>query len=242
MAYDIPTVATAMDQKIVQLDYITHNLANATTPGFKAQHLHALRSLAEANQTDENAPSGHIVFTDFSQGLSQKTDNPLDLSIQGDGFFAVQTPDGEAFTRQGDFTVNKLNQIVTQSGHPVVGAGGGPITLTDGKVQIGEDGSVYVNKNEVESEVGKLKIVDFSDRQALLEAGGGLYRDSGSAGMKKIEKPSIARGSVESSNVNIVKEMAEMIDIHRSFETYQKIIQTLSEEDKLSTGRVGRIG
>lgn len=242
MAYDIPAVATAMDQKIIQLDYITHNLANAETPGFKAQHLYALKSLEQANQTDEDTSSAHVVLTDFSQGIAQKTGNPLDLSIQGDGFFAVQTPEGEAFTRQGNFTVNKLNQIVTQSGHPVVGTGGGPITLPDGKVQISEEGSVYVNKNEIGSEVGKLKIVDFSDKRALTEAGGGLYRDPGSAGMKKIEKPSIAPGSVELSNVNIVKEMAEMIDTHRSFETYQKIIQTLSDEDKLSTGRVGRIG
>jgi len=245
MAYDIPTVASAMDQKIMQLDYISNNLANAATPGYKAQHLRALKNLEEASEAAETTPSNTAVYTDFSQGMAQKTGNPLDLNLQGDGFFVVQTPTGQAFTRQGNFTVNKLNQIVTQFGHPVVGSGGGPITLTDGKVQISEEGFVYVSKNEAESaesEIGKLKIVDFSNKQALVNAGEGLYRDPGTAGMTQIDKPKISVECVESSNVNIVKEMASMIDTHRLFETYQKIIQTLSEEDKLSTSRIGRIG
>ena len=132
--------------------------------------------------------------------------------------------------------VNKLSQIVTQAGDPVIGEGG-PITLTNGKINISENGSVYVD----ESEIGKLKIVDFANRRALIKAGAGLYRNPGTAGVKKVENPHISSGFIELSNVNIVREMADMIDIHRSFENYQKIIQTLSELDKLSTGRVGRV-
>ena len=236
MAYDIPEVAAAMDRKILQLDTMTNNLANAGTPGFKAEHLHFLKTLAEGNNATANPQSSNSILVDFAQGLSQRTDNPLDLHIQGEGFFVVQTKEGQAFTRKGDLTVNKLNQIVTQAGDPVIGEGG-PITLRNGKIHISEDGSVYVD----ESQVGKLKLVDFANRQSLSKTGDGLYRDPGAAGMKKVDKPNISSGFIELSNVNIVREMADMIDIHRTFENYQKIIQTLSELDKLSTGRVGRV-
>jgi flagellar basal-body rod protein FlgF len=236
MAYEISEVAAAMEQKIIQLDYMTNNLANAATPGFKAVHLHVLKNLEETDKSNADLESSGSIYVDFSQGLPQKTGNPLDLNIQGDGFFVVQTAEGQAFTRKGDFTVDKLRQITTQTGDPILGEGG-PIVLKDGKVQILADGSVYVEGTQV----GKLKIVDFSDRQALSNAGAGLYRDTGKATIKKVEKPDISSGFIELSNVNIVKEMAAMIDINRSFETYQKIIQTQSELDKLSSGRVGRI-
>ncbi len=237
MSNDISSVAASMDQRIRQLDYISNNLANASTTGFKAQHLRAMKIIEEAGVSEGNNLSGNILYTDFSQGLVQKTGNPLDLAIQGDGFFVVQTAEGQAFTRKSDFTVNRQNQIVTQAGDPVVGDGG-PITLGNGKVNISSDGSVYVDGNSV----GKLKIVDFSNRQALTNLGGGLYRDPGTAGMKPVDKPEVKVECLESSNVNLVKEMAEMIEVNRSFETYQKVIHTLSEEDKLSTSRVGRIG
>ena len=237
MSNDISSVAASMDQRIRQLDYISNNLANGSTTGFKAQHLRAMKIIEEAGVSEGNNLSGNILYTDFSQGLVQKTGNPLDLAIQGDGFFVVQTAEGQAFTRKSDFTVNRQNQIVTQAGDPVVGDGG-PITLGNGKVNISSDGSVYVDGNSV----GKLKIVDFSNRQALTNLGGGLYRDPGTAGMKPVDKPEVKVECLESSNVNLVKEMAEMIEVNRSFETYQKVIHTLSEEDKLSTSRVGRIG
>ena len=237
MAFEIPTVAAAMDLKILQLDQITNNLANAATPGFKAEHLHFLKNMAENNPSSGDVASLGSLVVDFAQGMPQQTGNPLDLQLQGDGFFVVGTKESQAFTRKGDFTINRLNQIVTQAGDPVLGEGG-PITLTKGKIEIGSEGSVYVDG----SPVGKLRVVDFASRQALTSAGGGLYRDDGAAGMKKVEKPNVSSGVIELSNVNVIKEMAEMININRSFEAYSKIIQTLSEQDKLSTGRIGRVG
>jgi flagellar basal body rod protein FlgG len=148
----------------------------------------------------------------------------------------VQTKEGQAFTRKGDFTVNRVNQLVTQAGDLVVGEGG-PITLQEGKIHVAADGSVFVD----ESQIGKLKIVDFANRQKLQNTGSGLFVDDGSAGIKKAERPEVASGSIELSNINFINEMTGMIDIHRSFETYQKVIQTLSDLDKLSVSRVGRI-
>lgn len=236
MAYEISTIASAMDHKIMQLDQISNNLANSVTPGFKAQHLYFLNTIEEDNIATESGNSTNSLIVDFSSGLSQKTDNPLDLQLQGDGFFVIQTEKGQAFTKKGDFTINKLKQLATQGGEPVVGEGG-PIILQNGKIRVSDEGAVYVD----ESQVGKLLVVDFANRQNLSKEGNGLYRDDGTAGKKTVAKPSIAPGYIELSNVNVVKEMTEIIAINRCFETYQKIIQTMSEEDKLSTGRVGKI-
>ena len=236
MAYDIPAIASVMNQKIMQLDYVTNNLANAGTPGYKAEHLKLLKALEEGDNITEGNAASSTIIVDFAQGMPQKTGNPMDLQLQGEGFFVVQTKDGQAFTRKGDFTVNKQNQIVTQAGDPVMGEGG-PITLRNGKINVSEDGAVYIDENQV----GKLKIVDFADRQSLKNIGGGLFLNSGSASIKKVEKPKIAAGFIELSNVNVVREMADMINIDRSFEAYQKIILTLADQDKLATSRIGRI-
>jgi flagellar basal-body rod protein FlgF len=236
MSYDIPEIAAAMDRKILQLDTMTNNLANAGTPGFKVRHFYVQKTPEEENKANANPQTANNIFVDFAQGMPSRTDNPLDLCIQGEGFLVVQTKEGQAYTRKGDLTVDKLNRIVTQSGDPVIGEAG-PIVLTAGKINISENGSVYVDGNQV----GSLKIVDFANRQSLATVGEGLYRDPGTAGIRNVEKPNISSGFIELSNVNIVREMADMIDIHRSFENYQKIIQTLSELDKLSTDRIGRV-
>jgi flagellar basal-body rod protein FlgG len=236
MAYDVSLMAAAMDQKIQQLQHVTHNLANASTPGFKAEHLLILNVPRQEGEPGTGNDTLKTMIVDFERGISQRTDNPLDLALQNDGFFVVQTKDGQAYTRKGDFTVNGLKQLVTQAGDPVVGEGGA-ITLGSGKIRVAGNGSIFVDQNEV----GQLKIVDFGNRQALRNVGGGLYVDDGAAGVKRVDRPEIASGSIELSNVNVVNEMAQMIEIHRSFEAYQKIIQMLSDQDKLSVSRVGRV-
>jgi flagellar basal-body rod protein FlgF len=236
MAYDISSMAVAMDQKIAQLHHVTHNLANASTPGFKAEHLLILNAPQQESNEGNGSANLKTIIVDFERGISQRTDNPLDLYLQGEGFFVVQTKDGQAYTRKGDFTVNGLKQLVTQAGDPVLGEGG-PITLRNGKIQVTGNGSIFVDENQV----GQLKIADFGNRQNLRNIGGGLYIDDGTAGVKKMDRPDIASGTIELSNVNVVNEMAQMIEIHRSFEAYSKIIQMLTDQDKLSVSRVGRV-
>jgi flagellar basal-body rod protein FlgF len=236
MAYDISSMAVAMDQKIAQLQHVTNNLANASTPGFKAEHLLILNAPQPESTPVISDANLKTIIVDFERGISQRTDNPLDLYLQGEGFFVVQTKDGQAYTRKGDFTVNGLKQLVTQAGDPVLGEGG-PITLRNGKIQVTGNGSIFVDENQV----GQLKIADFGNRQNLRNIGGGLYIDDGTAGVKKMDRPDIASGTIELSNVNVVNEMAQMIEIHRSFEAYSKIIQMLTDQDKLSVSRVGRV-
>ncbi|MFH1081233.1 MAG: flagellar hook basal-body protein [Pseudomonadota bacterium] len=230
MVYDVNSVASTMDRKIKQMDYTANNLANASTPGFKAEHLHAL----QATGAEEVSPTEPTV--DFRPGLAEKTGNALDVLIEGDGFFVIQVKGGLAFTRRGDFTIDRDNRLVTQDGAPVMGESGF-ITLNKGNIHIGRDGSVSLDS----SVVGNLRIVEFNSRTELTPIGGGLYRDSGAAGMKKSQDLQIASGFLELSNVNMIREMTEMIEINRSFENYQKIIQTLSELDRLSVSRIGRL-
>lgn len=230
MVYDINSVTSAMDRKIKQMDHVANNLANTSTPGFKAEHLRALQATGAGEAASTEAA------VDFRPGFAEKTGNALDLLIEGDGFFVIQAKEGLAFTRRGDFTIDRDNRLVTQDGNPVMGESG-MITLRKGQVHISRDGSVSVDGDAV----GKLQITDFNNRTALTRIGGGLYRDSGTAVMKKPARAEIISGFLELSNVNMIREMTEMIEINRSFENYQKIIQTLSDLDRLSVSRVGRL-
>jgi len=233
---DIATLGAAMDLQISQLEHISNNLANASTPGFKAVHLLMLKDLEEVAVTEEEPEIPSELVVDFSQGIPQKTSNILDVTIQGDGFFVIQTDQGLAYTKNGTFTVNSSNQIVAQDGSLVMGTSG-PITLIDGQINIAQDGSISVDGNEI----GKLKIVDFTNRQALVKASGSLYYDEGQAGLKAVEKPNIQSGFLELSNVNVVREMADMITVNRLFETYQKLIQAIQDQDKLAINRLGKL-
>lgn len=230
MVYDIQAITSVMDRKVLQMARTAHNIANAPTPGFKAEHMRALEA---SGSNGEAAPAA---FVDFKPGLPEKTGNELDVRIEGDGFFTIQTKDGLAFTRRGDFTIDREGRLITQNGDPVLGDSG-VITLKNGKINIGRDASVAVDG----SVVGNLRIVDFDKRASLIRDGGGLFRDPGQAGMKKPARVEVVSGFIELSNVDIIREMTNMIDINRSFESYQKIIQTISDLDKLAVGRVGRL-
>jgi flagellar basal-body rod protein FlgF len=233
---DIATIGTAMDLQVTQLEHISNNLANAETPGFKAIHLLILKDVEEIVVAEQQMEIPSELVADFSQGIPQKTGNPLDISIQGDGFFVIQTDQGVAYTKNGSFTINSSNQIVTQDGYLVMG-NAGPIILTEGQMNIAKDGSISVDGNEI----GKFKVVDFTDRQALVKANGSLYFDDGRAGLKTMDKANIQPGFLELSNVNAIREMADMISINRLFETYQKMIQTLQDQDKLAVNRIGKL-
>lgn len=234
MSYGVGEVAKASTDRIYQLDVVSNNLANTGTPGFKVERFYP-------GTTGDDAKEGattRLSFTmvDYSQGMMQKTDNALDVAIQGEGFFTVQTRGGLAYTRKGNFTINKNNQLVTQSGDNVLGKAG-PIAINGKTVNIDNQGGVIVDG----AEAGKLKIVRFDNVKALTRHGNGLFMDPGSGGMKNLEKPEVSSRHLELANVNVIREMVDMIDIQRSFEFYQKVIQTIADLDKLSTGRVGKL-
>jgi flagellar basal-body rod protein FlgG len=236
MMYGVNTAVSAAVKKLSQHDYVTHNLANASTPGFKAERLIFVRKPGTDTMAEYSSSHEPVVLIDHSPGTLQKSGNPFDVAIQGEGFFAIETKDGERYTRNGSFTLNQNGEMVTQSGDAVMGDGG-RITISGKRVEISNAGAVSVDG----SEVGKLKIVDFKRKDALVKRGNGIFEASGKAEQSSVETPEVRAGYLETSNVQAVKEMVEMIDIQRSFEAYLKVMQTISEQDRMSTGRIGKI-
>ncbi len=235
MHYGVIEVAKAASERITQLDTVANNLANASTPGFKMENFYPASPDGKAAKEGPIYSESRVV-TDYSQGAFQQTKNALDLAIEGDGFFAVQTKDGTAYTRKGTFVLNRQRQIVTLSGDYVLGEKG-PVTLPSENFSINASGGIIVDG----SEVARLRVVGFANPQSLFRTRNGMFRDPGQAGAKKIGNPSLKSGYIEISNVNVVTQMVKMIDVQRSFESYQKIIQTLADLDDLAVNRVGRV-
>jgi flagellar basal-body rod protein FlgG len=161
----------------------------------------------------------------------------MDVAINGEGFFAVQSGIETTYTRQGNFTLDKDSNLVTADGSFVLGKSGQKIKLPDGTINISEKGDVAVDGSRIDT----LKIVSFKNPQVLEKVDGCLFRDTGNAGLVEKEDAVVRQGHIEMSNVQVVKEMVEMVGIHRSVEVYQKIIQTIAEQDKLATSQIGRV-
>jgi flagellar basal-body rod protein FlgG len=246
MSYTVLDIAGVAAVKVNQLDLVSNNIANASTPGYKTEHMLASVGDNVSDPTNDQAPQvSASVYVDFSQGVLEKTGNTLDVALQGDGFFEIQTPAGPAYTRAGNFTLNKEGVLVDKSGNPVMGESG-TITITgdntESGVRIAPSGMVKVYGTEVDGvEVGTLKVVAFADTTKLKRSANGLFVDPGQAGLRNLEEKNIQSGYLELSNASIMKEMVQMIDIQRSFELYQKAIQTVSEQDRLAASRVGRL-
>ena len=236
MRYDVNDIAIAGARKLTQLDFVANNVANAGTAGFKAEHLYyAMKGkAAQENSRIDLGPTTTKI--DFAQGTLNRTGNKFDLAIESEGFFTIQTKNGITYTRNGSFMLNKNNELVTPAGDYVMGESG-KIVISGESVGIDGDGSIQVDG----SVAGKLKITSFSNPGDISHADAGQYMDSGKAGPKKADNYKIASGYLEMSNVNAVKEMVDMIDIQRTFETYQKIILTMSDLDKISTNRIGKL-
>jgi len=208
-----------------QFDIIANRLANAGTTGYKGESV----TFDELLQ-----PRMRI---DLSQGDSQTTGNPLDLAILGDGFFKVQTPQGDRYTRNGTFSLDKEKYLVTQDGHRVLGEGG-PIALDGEQIKISEGGDVNVDG----SQVGKLKLVTFKAAEKLKKEGASFLSYMGdSQDELKPERTSVQQGVLEQSNVSVVSEMTRMIETTRSYESVQKIIQTYAEMDTKAVTEVGLV-
>jgi flagellar basal-body rod protein FlgF len=232
MIYSIGEMANVYHQTFDQLDFIANNVVNSNTNGFKAVKLYY-----NAPNPGKEMTFIPEVVVDYSPGTIHRTDNPLDVAINGEGFLAVQSKEGASYTRQGNFTIDKDGNLVTTNGAYVLGKSGSKIKLPDGKVNIGEKGDVTVDGNPVDT----LKIVSFKNPQALTRVEGCLFTDPGNAGLVDKDDPLVRQGHIELSNVQVVKEMSDMIDLHRSVEFYQKVIQTISDQDRLATSQIGRL-
>ncbi len=224
------------------------NLVNINTPAFK-QEIPLLSSFPEEMQVvrvepgGAKAPLGRVSMgtsfqgdrlLDFSQGPLEPSDNPLALAIGGDGFFVVQTPEGERYTRNGNFGRDAAGYLVTDQGYRVLGDVG-PIQLPDGEVTVDRDGTIWVNGERI----ARLTLVRFPDPQSLERAGRGLF-------IGQDPEPVLAgeaivyQGYLERANVDVAAALVRMTAALRSYEANQRVLQlqdnTLSRV--LELGRV----
>ncbi len=219
-----------------QHDVTANNLANAGTTGFKRQSLF-LRRLQDASVPADKPwlqPYDEGVYTDFSQGTIVATSNPFDLAIDGKGFFVVETPEGERYTRNGSFTRSASGELVTSDGYAVAGDGGA-ITLPQGDLVVSETGQVIVAGQQV----GTVRIVAFRNTQSLSPVGK-TYYDS-----KEPPEPDtitlVRQGFLEQANLDPVTEMIQMMSAFRYFETAQKAVQIQDETLGRAVNQIGKL-
>jgi flagellar basal-body rod protein FlgF len=226
--------ASGASAQMTALDATANNLANATTPGYKAQQAvfqeHLVSAmLAGSGQKEMRYVGVAEVASDVRTGPLQATQRPLDVAIDGEGYFAVQTPSGERFTRAGGFQVGPTGQLVTAQGYGVLSAGGGPLSVPpDAKtVSIAADGMLRVDGEDA----GQLKLVSFEDPRGLELAGEQLLRPSSRSGAARPAGVTLQTGALELPNVSIVKGMTDLVSATRAFEALEKAVETFSQLD-----------
>ncbi|MEC5397238.1 flagellar basal-body rod protein FlgF [Uliginosibacterium sp. H1] len=236
----IYTAMTGAKATMGQQAAVAHNLANVSTTGFRAE-LHKLRAVPVQTQA---LPSRAFVVdasvaSDFKAGPMMPTGNPLDMAIQGQGWFAVRTPDGqEAYTRDGSFTLDATGQLRTRDGSVVLGDGG-PITIPpENSLVVGPDGSITATpdsglRNTAE-QVGRFKLVN-PPLDQLQRGDDGLFRLPDNQVAPADPTVSMAQGYLEGSNVSIVEQMVTMISLARNFDMHTKMLTTAQENDRAAT-------
>jgi flagellar basal-body rod protein FlgF len=232
--------AAGMLTRMVQQDVIANNLANAATPGYKKDGVF-LNTMLEASlvlQKDVNQNplilDAQRVETDMSQGGLRATGNPFDLALQGPGYFAVETPSGTMYTRAGSMTLNAEGELVTLTGHRVLGEGGA-IELPPGEFAVSNQGAISVDGVEV----NRLKIVNFSDPNALIKKADGLFAARPGATETESPETTVSQGFVEDSNVSAIREMVEMINMQQA---YQASARALMAQDETLDKTVNQVG
>ncbi len=200
-----------------RMNMVANNIANMSTPGYKTEgsvfREYMTRAQHGSHSMSEVMEAG--TYRDLKEGPLTSTSNKLDVALEGQGYFAVQTPDGIRYTRDGAFTLNGKRQLVTQQGYQVMDPNDNPITFQQGAtgISIAHDGSISASTGPV----GKMKVVTFSDQQSLVAEGGALY-NAGLMPEQPAPKTQVLQGMIEGSNVSPITEMNNMIQISRMYE------------------------
>lgn len=216
------------------MEVTANNIANVDTPGYNAEKLMFSDYLVkDANRRDAAYANDPVSYRDTANGSIKVTSNPLDLAINGDAYFQVQTPLGVRYTRAGNFQVDAEGTLMTPSGYPVLGADGGQIIIPQNAKNIGINGSGQINVDG--EEVGQVGIMEFANEQAMTRLGSNLYTST------ETPQPSltarVAQGALESSNVTAVTEMVRVMNVSRAVSNTAKFIETMYDLER-KTGQV----
>jgi flagellar basal-body rod protein FlgF len=246
------SAVSAMVMNAARQQVISHNIANLQTSGFKQILTTAGGFMQDqAVYTNGNLQGSPIEYLgnmglgsqigqeyiDFTQGALQSTDNPLDFALQGGGFFTVKTPDGNRYTRDGRFLRDADNTLVTVEGFQVLDDAGQPIEVPDGEVALSSAGVISVNGTEAAT----LGIGVFADPMTELQhTEGNLF--TGPTASTGDEVPRVVQGYLETSNANPSQLMTQLVEVARSYEAAQKLVQNQDELLGKTIASLGRIG
>lgn len=251
--YPILSGALAVERRI---ELFANNLANINTAGFK-QDAQAFRAVMARRTVEPTSPAmlsavsdvismrpggrsvrvytePHKTTTTFEPGRMRLTGNPLDVAIQGDGFFEVKTPQGLRYTRNGTFSLDVQRRLVTNLGYPVMGING-ELTIPPGTIHITPQGTIQVDGRAV----GTIKVMGFPDEVRPVKQGEGLFAGENATPLKSAQ---ILVGHIEESNVNAISEMVKLIEGMRTYEAAQKVIQAFDRLAEAAIQDVGRVG
>lgn len=247
------TACSGMLAETNRTDIIANNLANANTTGFK-KDLAIFRASPEMNihRFDDPVSVGSAkidpkpfigilgtgvqvddVNTDFLQGGLEKTSNPLDIALMGEGFFEVMTPQGVRYTRDGSFTKNSQGHVITVEGYQLMGQNG-PIVIRGEDINIDNNGRISVDGQNLDT----IRIARFEDQAQLVKEGDNLYRATGQPIEANTE---VVQKCIENSNVNPIREMTEMITAFRAYEANQKAVRTHDETLERAVNDIARL-
>lgn len=222
----IYTAMSGAKAAFARQEVAANNLANASTPGFRAE-LQAYRAVPLEGAPARAFALAEVTGPDLAPGPIQRTGRDLDVAIEGEGWFAVEAPDGsEAYTRGGAFVLDEQGTLRTASGRAVLSEGGNITVPAGSKVEIARDGGVVVtalNRGAVPTALARIKLVN--PEAANLERGGdGLFRTRDGNPANRDDKVVVTPGALEGSNVNPVEAMVSMIAISRQFELQMKLL------------------
>ncbi|MEM7295065.1 MAG: flagellar hook-basal body complex protein [Pseudomonadota bacterium] len=213
-----------------ELETIANNVANGSTTGFRAEGL----LFSEYVQARDGAPSvsmahGNVRLTDMTQGGIQRTGGTFDLAIEGEGFFLLETPEGQRLTRAGAFTPNEVGELVNHQGHRLLDLGQAPIFIPVGSndASIGADGTLSID-GQAQGQIGIWQPVDLTD----LRRGDGVKFRTESP-LEPVLNPTIMQGFLEGSNVNPIAQITRLIEVQRSYEMGQNFMR--NEHDRLTS-------
>lgn len=226
---------------------VSQNISAGQVPGYRGRTVsfsaqnNGQFNLSANGSGSESQPASFPTATSgvsFKAGETQPTGQPLDLAIQGTGFFQLQMPDGStAYTRNGSFSQRSDGTLVNSANYPVLSQSGAPIVLSQelGPVTITQDGSV----SQKDTQVAKLSVTTFSNPGDLTPASGGLMLASPAAGATPAENPGVLQGYIESSNVSPLFEMVNLVQVSRVYEANQKVITNADQQTQKTMDALG---
>jgi flagellar basal-body rod protein FlgF len=203
------------------LDTTANNIANATTAGFRGDRITFREAYTNARSVDLSEVSVASTRIDSQAGALTQSGNPLDMALDGDGYFAINTPNGTRYTRAGNFQLSDARNVVTTEGFTVRGDGGAPITIPEDArdIGVGLDGTVSADGQEI----GKLELTRFAPAQVKRE-GNTLFAATGRP-IGEDEPPKVRSGMLEASNVNVVRGVVDLVKVSRTYEALMRMIQ-----------------